>query len=292
MTVLLQISDPHFGTERPEVVEALVRLAQSQRPDVVVLSGDITQRATKRQFAAARAFCDRLGAGALLVIPGNHDIPLFDLGRRALRPYARYSAAFGEALESEWSSAGMLVLTLNTTRPWRHKNGAVSATQIERVEARLAQASPAQLRVVVVHQPLAVYRPQDEPELLRGHAAALRRWAAAGVDVVLGGHIHLPYVLAAHQRDAALAQPLWVVQAGTAVSSRVRHEAGNSVNLLRRLGGDAPRTCRIERWDWRQASGSFEPVEMDDLSCGGAPPAFSDRPAPAPPAAPGPGHRR
>lgn len=292
MTLLLQISDPHFGTERPEVVESLVRFAQRQKPDLVVLSGDITQRATMRQFAAARAFCDRLGASALLAIPGNHDIPLFDLGRRALRPYARYCAAFGEALEGEWSSPEMLVLTLNTTRPWRHKDGALSAAQIERVEARLALASPAQLRVVVVHQPLAVYRPQDEPDLLHGHAAALRRWAQAGVDVVMGGHIHLPYVLPAHQRDAELAQPLWVVQAGTAVSSRVRHEAGNSVNLLRRLPGDAPRSCRLERWDWRQASGSFELVEMDELACGGASPAFSDGPAPAPPAAPGPALRR
>jgi 3',5'-cyclic AMP phosphodiesterase CpdA len=267
MTLLLQISDPHFGTERPEVVEGLVHLSRAQRPDLVVLSGDITQRATRRQFAVARAFCDRLGAPAWLALPGNHDIPLFDIGRRVLRPYARYRAAFGEALEGEWSSPDMVVLTLNTTRPWRHKNGTLSAAQVERVAVRLASVSPAQLRVVAVHQPMAVYRKQDERDLMRGHAAALRRWAEAGVDLVLGGHIHLPYVLALHQQDAAITRPMWVVQAGTAVSTRIRHEAGNSVNLIRTTSA-SPRGCRVERWDWRDAAGHFELAEAQELACG------------------------
>ena len=91
MSVLLQISDTHFGTEQPQVVEALVALAAQQRPDVVVLSGDITQRARPAQFLAAKAFVDRLGA-PVLAIPGNHDIALFDLWARLTGPYARYGA--------------------------------------------------------------------------------------------------------------------------------------------------------------------------------------------------------
>ena len=271
MTVLLQISDPHFGTERPEVVEGLVRLAQQQRPDVVVLSGDITQRARRHQFAAARAFCDRLPACTLLALPGNHDIPLFDLGRRVLQPYGGFRAAFGDALEREWSAPDMLVLTLNTTRSWRHKDGTLSAAQIERVASRMARAAAAQLRVVAVHQPLAVYRPQDERDLMHGHAAAVQRWAQSGVDVVLGGHIHLPYVVGMHERDPSLGRPLWVVQAGTAVSRRTRHEAGNSVNLLRRAPGERPRLCELERWDWREDLGRFELSGQRRLSAGEPP---------------------
>jgi hypothetical protein len=98
MSVLLQISDPHFGTEQAEVVEALVMLARQQRPDLLVLSGDITQRARPAQFRAARAFTDRLGA-PVLAVPGNHDMPLFDLWARLRRPYGRYIAAFGDDLE-------------------------------------------------------------------------------------------------------------------------------------------------------------------------------------------------
>lgn len=88
MSVLLQLSDPHFGTEQAPVVKALAALAQQQQPDLLVLSGDITQRAKRNQFAVARAFTDRLGA-PLLAILGNHDIPLFDLGQRLFYPYAR-----------------------------------------------------------------------------------------------------------------------------------------------------------------------------------------------------------
>jgi len=86
VTLLLQISDPHFGTEDPGAVEALVPLVHEKRPGLVVLSGDITQRARRGQFEAARRFLDRLPAAALVVIPGNHDIPLFNVFGRLLRP--------------------------------------------------------------------------------------------------------------------------------------------------------------------------------------------------------------
>ncbi|MBK6471849.1 MAG: metallophosphoesterase [Betaproteobacteria bacterium] len=257
MSLLLQISDTHFGTEQPHVVEALVTLAAQQRPDVVVLSGDITQRARPVQFRAARAFVDRLGA-PVLAIPGNHDIALFDLWARLTCPYARYAAAFGAELEPVHASQDLLIVGVNTTRAWRHKNGEVSASQIDRVAKLLTAASPRQLRVVVVHQPAAVPRAKDRPNLLRGHVLAQRVWSAAGADLVMGGHIHLPYTLALH----GLARRMWVVQAGTAVSSRTRPEAPNSVNLVRWVGAsgggeaqaqngpDTGHCWLIERWDF------------------------------------------
>lgn len=149
MSVLLQISDTHFGTEQAPVVEALRALSQQQRPDLLVLSGDITQRARPSQFAAARAFIDRLGV-PLLSLAGNHDIPLFDLRQRLFHPHAHYSAAFGAELEPVHCSRDLLVLGVNTTRWYRHKNGEVSLAQIERVARRLGRATPGQLRVVVI----------------------------------------------------------------------------------------------------------------------------------------------
>ena len=152
MSVVLHISDTHFGTELPPVVDALVALAAQQHPDLVVLSGDITQRARPSQFRAAKAFVDRLGA-PLLAVPGNHDIALFDLWSRLTSPYARYTKAFGGNLEPVHASSDLLVIGVNTTRAWRHKNGEVSSVQIERVAKLLNAASPQQLRLVVVHQP-------------------------------------------------------------------------------------------------------------------------------------------
>ncbi len=266
MTVLLQISDTHFGTEQPPVVEALVRLAHEQAPDLVVLSGDITQRARRKQFRAARAFVDRLGVAVTLAIPGNHDIPLFNVAARLFDPYANYSREFGTDLEPVFESDQLLVIALNTTRFYRHTDGEVSTEQIERVAQRLEQAASTQLRIVVTHQPVAVTRAQDETNLLHGRVEAIPRWAQAGADIILGGHIHLPYVLALHERFAELPCKLWAIQAGTAVSSRVRHEVGNSVNLIRYNGqGEQGRGAVIERWDYVSSQQCFRPVEIKKL---------------------------
>ena len=273
MTVLLQVSDPHFGTERPEVAGALEQFAHGLRPGVLLLSGDITQRATVAQFAAARAFVDRLGVPTVLAIPGNHDIPLFNIAARLFSPYGHFSQAFGQALEPQFENDEVLVLALNTTRWYRHADGELSAAQIERVARRLEAARPGQSRIVVVHQPVAVTREQDRHNLLHGHQAAVRRWAAAGADIVVGGHIHLPFVLPLRERWPELPRPVWAVQAGTAVSRRVRADAGNSVNVFR-TGGSLPaaepgeaaaRRCVVERWDHSAAAQRFERVSVHDL---------------------------
>ncbi|WP_298829643.1 metallophosphoesterase [uncultured Piscinibacter sp.] len=260
MTVLLQVSDPHFGTEQAIVVDALAALARQQRPDLVVLSGDITQRARPAQFRAARAFADRLGA-PLLAVPGNHDIPLIDLWTRLRRPYARYSAAFGSELEPVHRSPELLVVGVNTTRAWRHKDGQISPPQIERVAGLLEGGATTQLRVVVVHQPIAVTRDEDLPNRLHGHHAALSRWAAAGADLVMGGHIHLPYVMALK----GLVRPMWAVQAGTAVSTRVRPGVPNSVNLLRWGRDSIPGSCQIEQWDFAADAGAFVRTTVSEV---------------------------
>ena len=202
MTTLLQISDPHFGTVQPEVLEALVRMARAQRPDLLVLSGDITQRARVEEL--------------------------------------------------------LRVIGVKTTRRWRHKNGEVSSAQIERVVAELRQSDPAQLRIVVVHQPVYVPSASDRHDRLRGWEPAVRAWAEAGADIVMGGHIHLPYVHDLSSSMAGLGRRLWCVQAGTSLSTRLRAGVPNSVNLLRYGGVGQPASCLLERWDYQAVSGQFE----------------------------------
>jgi 3',5'-cyclic AMP phosphodiesterase CpdA len=266
MSVVMQISDTHFGTEQPDVIEALLRMFREEKPDLVILSGDITQRARRSQFAAARAFVDRLAPTPLVAIPGNHDIPLLNMGLRLLAPYANYSRAFGAELEPEFASPKLLVMGLNTTRPYKHADGEISVAQVQRVSSRLLQASPQQLRIVVTHQPICALLPEDESNVLLGHAGAIRRWSEAGADLVLGGHIHLPYVIPLNERHPYLARRMWAVQAGTAVSSRLRHGANNSVNLIRYADGQRPAwTCSIERWDFQPQARHFMPVNITAL---------------------------
>lgn len=250
MKTLLHISDSHFGTERTDVVGALERLAHSHNPSLLIMSGDITQRARKNEFNAAIAFIDRLNVPQKIVIAGNHDIPLFDVFTRAFRPYSRYCRVFGPELEPIYDTADLLVIGVRTTRRYRHIEGEVSSGQIERVTRRLQQAKENQLCVVVTHQPVYVTHQVDEEHLLRGHKQAIRQWAEAGADLILGGHIHRPFTCALHEKIIDLPRRLWAVQAGTAVSSRIRHDSNNSVNLIRYDSSSTTPHAVVERWDY------------------------------------------
>jgi 3',5'-cyclic AMP phosphodiesterase CpdA len=265
MSVVLHISDPHFGTERPLVVNALERLAHAQTPALVILSGDITQRARKAQFTAAGAFMDRLAIPSRLVIAGNHDIPLFDVVTRLFRPYARYKRVFGSELEPIHETPELLVIGVRTTRRYRHIEGEVSTRQIERVEQRLKRAGEKQLRIVVTHQPVHVIHAADQEHLLRGHERAISAWAEAGVDLILGGHIHRPFICGLHERLPGMRHRVWAIQAGTAMSARIRHDSNNSINLVRHGFEGMPRCCVVERWDYDDGSDEFTMVERTDI---------------------------
>lgn len=263
MSSLLQISDPHFGTEQPPVAAALRELAQKLDPELVVLSGDITQRARSAQFAAAAAFMKQLPKRHFVAIPGNHDIPLFNVFARTFSPYAGFRNAFGDDLEPEFSGDSLRVICVNTTRPKRHKDGEVSPEQIERVATLLRAARAEQLRIVVVHQPVHVIRSQDIANLLHGHIKAVRTWSSAGADIVMGGHIHLPYVRPLNDHVTELHRRIWAVQAGTAISHRVRHDAPNSVNVVRYQAGQ--RLCVVEQWDYDAATEEFRCAQRHEL---------------------------
>ena len=267
MSVIVQISDPHFGTERPEAVAALHEAIVSLRPDVVILSGDVTQRARRAQFAAAKRFVDGYGRPTL-AIPGNHDVPLFNVFARIVDPFGAFRRTFGDNLEPEFENGDVLAVGVNTVRPSRHKDGAVSDGQIDRVCRRLAQASEDQLRIVVTHQPVHVIREKDIANLLINHERAIAAWAAAGADLVLGGHIHLPYVRPLGTEARRLASELWSVQAGTAVSRRIREGISNSFHVIRHEASRDRGACVVEQWDYDEgercfAAGVTTPIRLE-----------------------------
>lgn len=263
MSTLIQISDPHFGTEQPPVVAALIAFVRRVQPMVAVLSGDITQRARRAQFAAAKRFVDELGVPHCLVIPGNHDIPLFNLAARLFFPYAGFERVFGSVLEPQLESAAIKLICLNTTRPSRHKDGEISDEQIERVARQLREAKDGQLRIVVTHQPVHVLRSSEVHNRVHGYHEAVQAWAEAGADIIMGGHIHLPYVASLDENFPELSRRCWAVQAGTAVSHRVRANHPNSVNLIRYSAGSEQ--CTVERWDYDATSASFRCIDTHEL---------------------------
>lgn len=275
--MILHLSDLHFGTERPEVAQALLALAAQCRPRLIVLSGDITQRARAGQFARARAFMQQLCAASganpardVLALAGNHDLPLGNLALRLLNPYGPYLRHFachfghgaGSALAPAIVREDVCLIGVRTTRAWRHKHGQLSAAQVQDVAARLRAAPAGALKLVVTHQPLHVLQADDAKDLARGQRrAALACWAQAGADLLLAGHIHQAFAA------PVPGGPLWAVQSGTAVSRRTRQGVPNSVHLIAHQGLPAGQRAVVQRWDFvpdspaaAQGAGRFAPV--------------------------------
>lgn len=253
MIRVLHISDTHFGTEVSTTVDAFWQSVRTLAPTLVICSGDVTQRARRKEFKKASDFLQRFGNVPRVVVPGNHDIPLFNLAARVFRPYAGYQKSLGE-LQSQYEEPLVKVIALNTTHPARHKHGVVSRAQVEHTSAHLQRSSPQQLRLVVAHHPLYVSAASERRNQLRGSRFAARKWADAGVDLVLGGHIHLPYFAPVPATFADTSRSFWVAQAGTVVSRRTRPGFPNSFNLIRWDG----RRCELERWDLNASCNEFE----------------------------------
>lgn len=251
---IAHLSDPHFGTVVPAVREALLGELQTHPPDLILLTGDITQRARRAQFIEARSFLDSLPRVPLLSLPGNHDLPLFDLVTRMVKPYGHYRRYVSPELQPEFVDERVAVLCVDATSPLRHKDGALSERQIEHTAQRLARLDRP-FRLVATHQPLAAVVKADLHNVADGAASALDRWIAAGADLFLGGHIHLPYCIEVQTTD--LRQGSVLLQAGTCLSSRIRNGIPNSYNriTLQRIGTE--RHMSIERRDYDAASGRF-----------------------------------
>ncbi|CAM4125850.1 metallophosphoesterase family protein [Bordetella tumulicola] len=271
MTRIVHLSDTHFGTEREPVVQAVLSLVGELQPDLVLLGGDITQRARRSQFAAARRFVQSLQR-PVLAVPGNHDIPLFNVLARLVNPYGAYRRAMGAVLEPVVEIPGLLAIGVNSTRPGRHKNGQVDAAQISRVAQRLRKADPDALRLVLLHHPVRALVDSDQRNLLIGREQAVPAWIDAGVDLVLGGHIHLPYVLPVQGEAQAAARQAWAVQAGTAVSHRVRGGISNSINVIEHSAGDAQHHCSVQRWDYLADVQAFRRASVQTLDWHRRPP--------------------
>lgn len=257
MTVLMHLSDLHFGAHDPAVCDAVLRLAHRLGVSMAVVSGDLTQRATASQFAQAARFVQGLQARDTLVLAGNHDLPLFAWWMRWGRAYERYARQFGLENEPVRQAGAFYVVGVNTTRAWRHERGSLSSAQIEHVAALLERAPPGAWRIVASHHPLVGRDADDRAHRPARADEAVQRWHAAGAQMLLSGHVHDPG-LREHLPG------LWVSRAGTAVSRRLRHGSPNSLVVL---GVEAAGTLAggperyAERWDYDKAAQGFECVQ-------------------------------
>ena len=236
MTRIAHLSDLHFGANDPKIVAATEAWLQKRKPDLVIISGDFTQRARTTQFREASAYLNRLRSAGLkvLAIPGNHDIPLFDVIRRFAAPLDRYSRFIGNDLAPWFEDEDVAVLGLNTARSLTIKDGRINRMQIAHMRERFALVPAHKTRILVTHHPLfalPIGTGSELSEAVGRHEDAVAAACTAGVHLALAGHFHRTYAMAA-SRMAEKRGTALVIQAGTATSTRLRNAEPQSFNWL------------------------------------------------------------
>lgn len=231
MKKIVHISDVHFGKVDYRIVEKLVEKIAAIKPDLTVVSGDLTQRARENQFAEARDFLARLPQPQI-VVPGNHDVPLWNVFARFFTPLDNYKKYITENLEPFYKDDEIAVIGINTARSLTIKDGRINEKQVGAIQQRMCSIGDEFLKIVVTHHPFDLPEGYNDDQIVGRAEMAIREITKCGADVFLAGHIHVSHVgHTATRYKLGAGKNALVVQAGTATSTRGRGEA-NSFNLL------------------------------------------------------------
>jgi 3',5'-cyclic AMP phosphodiesterase CpdA len=241
-TRIVHLSDIHYGPPFQAALEPiLLKEIRDLAPDMVILSGDLTQRAKKAQFLQAKAFLDRLPK-PYLVIPGNHDVPLYNVFDRLLRPLERYKAYVRPQVDMTVRSGGLLAVGLNSAFGWTNDRGRITEAQLQMAQETFAAEPQADFRVLVTHHHFVCPPGVHQGPLAE---ALLGRFAAWGVELVLTGHTHLTHV-EQHPNGPVL------LQSGTATASRWK-KLKRRVNSFNIISVDAARIAiQVREYDAEQ----------------------------------------
>ncbi|MFT4015075.1 MAG: metallophosphoesterase [Paracoccus sp. (in: a-proteobacteria)] len=248
MTRLLHLSDLHFGYERTALIEPLLERVNAARPDLVVVTGDLTHRGRSAQFEQAAAFLYRIEA-PLIAVPGNHDIPFYKLTDRMMKPYHRYRRAIASNLEPVGHVGELRVQGINSVDPMAWQRGVITVAQMHRVVLGIERDC---VNIAALHHPLQ-QAPEVDKELMRGGPEALDLFEREGIQVVLTGHLH---VWSAGRFLGREGRSILQIQAGTALCAR----EGDRLNEFAVLDFDGP-DLRIERHIAPMGEPGFRPPE-------------------------------
>ena len=231
MKKIVHISDIHFGRVDYAIVERLREKIGELAPDLVVVSGDLTQRARSAQFIEARDFLESLSPPKI-VVPGNHDVPMYNVFARFVTPLDKYKKYITEDLQPFYADEEIAVIGVNTARSLTVKDGAINEKQIAGIRDKMCSLDNRMLKIVVTHHPFDLPEGFDESDIVDNAEKAMPQIADCGADVFLSGHLHVSHISSTAKRyKLDSGRSALVIQAGTATSTRGRGEA-NSFNLI------------------------------------------------------------
>ena len=250
MRTIVHLSDLHFGRVNPALVDPLIKGIGEIEPNVVAISGDLTQRARSYQFKQASAFLDALPKPQI-VVPGNHDVPLHNVFARFFQPLTKYKRYITDDLQPTYEDEEVVIVGVNTARSLVVKGGRINESQVSRLREKFCSFGSGIVKVLVTHHPFDLPEGHDERDLVGRARMAMTGLAECGADLFLAGHLHISHT--GHtKRYNIQGHSALVVQAGTATSTRERGEA-NSFNVVR-VSFPA---ITVERLTWNPATTSF-----------------------------------
>ena len=258
MRTIVHLSDLHFGRIHPPILAPLVKFIGETKPDVVAISGDLTQRARTAEFVAAKEFLEAIPFPQI-VVPGNHDVPLHNLLARFTRRLDRYQRYITPELQPVFVDSEMVVAGVNTARAFTWKDGRINRRQLRQLRATLGTGSSDRTKIVVTHHPFDLPAGASG-EVVGRSRPAMKTLAECGVDLLLAGHFHIADTSQTAKRYQLPGYSAIVVSSGTSTSTRGRGQP-NSLNVIRI---DRPKVA-IDRRIWQPASGGFEVLSVENF---------------------------
>ena len=256
MRTIAHISDLHFGYNDPLLAKKLSESLAQIRPNVLVVSGDLVEHATDAEFEDARDFLDSL-PGPQIIVPGNHDLPFYNLWRRFTEGLDKYRRFITDDLEPAFIDDELAIVGADSAHLYPVKGGKITDSQLDDLVSLFSGFPSDLIRVLVTHHPFDLPEPSN-PHLLIGHSRRAVTRLAPVVDILLAGHVHLSSAGSTSTRYKLEGHAMAFVQAGTAISDRNKGE-NNSFNVIRTGSVEShEKQIAVDRYSWIKKDHRFD----------------------------------